>query len=210
MARKKSLVPIKAQIPLALCLAVAFALVLAWRFRPQDERKAAAAPQAKPAATAEATDSPVAIDDLRALLKKIKTGEKPAAPAETPMQAPIHDPFRTPPPEVAPAVVEAPPEPEIDPAVQAIEARARRDTALENLKLTGTCLAGSERVALINGRCLRPGASVDGFQVREVREREVVLEDEFGPAVVRLFSIAWLPAADGGFEPQIQKEIATP
>jgi hypothetical protein len=43
--------------------------------------------------------------------------------------------------------------------------------------LEGVFLAGSERVALVDGRTLRPGDRFQGYTVQEVRQNGVVLKD---------------------------------
>jgi hypothetical protein len=57
---------------------------------------------------------------------------------------------------------------------------------LGGLRLLATSITKDSAMALVNGRCLRKGDVVAGFVLKEIREREIILEDESGTEPIRM------------------------
>jgi len=62
----------------------------------------------------------------------------------------------------------------------------RRRQALSEMRLSSVILNGSWAMAIVNDEYVRVGGEVAGFRVREIREREIVLEDALGRETVPL------------------------
>lgn len=79
---------------------------------------------------------------------------------------------------------------EESPAVSAAQAKLEAPTTDERLRLEAvvraaaseldlqSTIVGDEPRAVINGKLLRPGENIDGFELREVQARRVILENQ--------------------------------
>lgn len=183
---KDGLIPKKYQAPVAIVLSVLFAGVLYWRLAPQASAKAPSPIEAPVAAAAADGAAQVSVDDFKKMLDELKRGEtkRAARPTDAPVLA--RNPFvlNTPsipeltgPGERTPGSTAGEPEPDSGPS---------RSEVLASLKLTGTCIADNVAVAVINGKYVKAGDTIEGFTVKSVSGGQVSLTDASGTDVVAL------------------------
>ncbi|HUT23844.1 MAG TPA: hypothetical protein VM492_05835 [Sumerlaeia bacterium] len=190
MARSKSLIPPGAQIPAAVVLGVVFALLLAWKLGPR--RKGP--PTATSAeAVVQSMQETVSLDDLRAILVEVRKTEFRPAARSVDLPSLARNPFMVPEEALAEmrsgdvarlarSLFETPAE-EPGSGEAAVEETVRapsRKERLQSIGLSATCVTARQRIAIVNGQVLRPGDTVEGFVVKEIRQRELALEDEEG------------------------------
>ena len=213
MKKRTSIVPANAQVPAAIVLAVAFAIVLFWSFMPRTSDEE---PPSAPEDIAADIDSEGSLEALKSVLDDVQ-----ADAVETVAQAnapPVlaGDPFCR----VDPASTAARPadgdvaedaagpgdaaeleplEPGQDVFEQAV-AVSSREAALATFRLSGVCVLGDRAIAIINGRYVRAGDEFEGFIVKEVKEREVVRKDESGEETIGVSAPLWLFDEEGVYE----------
>jgi len=190
VARSKSLIPPGAQIPTAVVLGVALALLAAWQFGPR--RKGRSIPTSAEAVV-QSMQETVSLENLRAILVEVEKAEFQPAARSVELPPLARNPFMVPEEalaemrsgdmiKLARSLLETPLE---EPgsaeaaAEEAVRAQTRKDR-LQSISLSATCVTARQRIAIVNGQVLRPGDAVEGFVVKEIRQRELVLEDEEG------------------------------
>lgn len=177
MTKRPSILPPRAQIPVAIALAAFFAALLWWRF----------APDAKPStrvSAAELTNTTYSLGEVQALIAEVQGEEADPQATAAPLIACERDPFLW--DALAPAEQEA-----VEDAVDNTNAEqeallAEREERAAQLRLDGTFLIGRSSVAIINGKHVKPGESIDGFVLNNVHERSAVLVDDFGAIELEL------------------------
>jgi hypothetical protein len=195
----KELIPRKVQMPLALFLGILLLIVLVWRFGGRrGPSPAEGAPTPK-----EAEEAAVSVEDLSQLLGDLKMdgGSRGVFAHEAP---PLErNPFLMGPEPAAPN----PGEPaqaalgaqangsengggESSPQVKEAAVKSRSER-LSALRVSATGITRDSALALVNGMCLKKGDTIAGFVVKEINEREVILEDELGTESVRMPEISY-------------------
>lgn len=162
--KSKSIIPQNLQVPVMIVSAILFAIILWWRFAPASNN-AASVPEAEVALVA---SNPGAMEELNAVIGRIRVIERPTLNQVRNDQVLDEDPFHW----SGEAVSESTPErvtfsPESTPGRQELE-------------LTGVLLDSRGGLALINGRYVRTGERVDGCTVRAIGETSVSIEDATG------------------------------
>ena len=165
--RRKSLVPPEKQIPVAIGLGAFLILLVIWLYVPWPGGQAAA----PPGMPIEELGPVVSIDELRRLTADIRSNlGNPSAR-----------------PDVVPEVTRSPFhwEETVEPAGP--ERTARVETPIVEEKtpppfvLSGTCLFGNKAFAMLDGRRVEVGDVVAGRIVKQIGEREVILQN--GPII---------------------------
>ena len=194
MAKSKSIIPEQAQVPAAIILAVFFALILWWRFGPKEEP----ADSEEGSAATQIESAAADLDGLKALLASAEeepwslVGQRETLPplARNPFLSAFEARSRH-------AALEIMPDDEAeDDELEEEPAGSSREEILASLVLTGTCVMGSQAMALMNDRYLKVGDEIAGFVVAEVEERKVVLKDDAGSESLYIASPLWLPAGN--------------
>lgn len=184
MARKKSLIPVKIQIPAALVLAVFFVALLVFRASKSDgDRNAtvqAANYDAHTITGSEAFSERVAVDDLRNRILNFQN--KPETEPVTPRLE--QNPFLIP----EDAFTRAMPDradlgDEPDVTSELDRSRARE---LNSMILTGTSKIGDQYMAIVDGIVLGKGDRIDGYTIVEVGEGILIIENRRGVRIVRM------------------------
>ena len=210
MKKKNSIVPANAQVPLAIVLAVFFAIILYWRFGPQIRGESSPLP---PVAVAPDNGPEGSLEDLKTILAKVE--KEPFEYEERPKTIPplARNPFRQEGPPVSELTDEEAlgPQPlqpveDADEVSEEVLIEQMREERLAALVLSGTCVVANQAMAIINGRYLREGDEVEGFVVKDVREREVVLEDDAGPATIAISPVMWFSDQQGMYDITIEKK----
>jgi hypothetical protein len=184
MASKKSTIPPQAQIPVAIGLAVLFALILAWRFFPADKEEEAAA---IPAILPTGTEAHVSLADLTETLEALQGEHAMGLPRPGELPPLARNPFFLAGAGAGPAAGKAGASAYGDgDSVARQLALAARDRMLGSLVLSATCVAGTSSRAIINGRHVSIGDEVAGLIVQRIGERQVVLADDLGAHVMEI------------------------
>lgn len=168
-----SIISKKSQAPVAIVLSIMLALILVWRF---GGGETAAAVETLPRESL--NDQRVPMESLKEIVGRIGTEKFTLSKFE--MAAPVlaRDPFSS---ITFVRVVE-----DVDTGRRAEEdAKAARARRLGSLKLSGSIALGDERLALVNGRYVRQGDTLDGFTIKAIEERKLILEDDLGVEVIR-------------------------
>lgn len=166
---QRSLIPPDKQVPVMIVSAIIFAIILWWRFgpKPSDTESALAL-----VPTAIATGDTASLDELKALVGDLADLEKPGSGWPEWRTEIGRDPFHWPRTESG------------DLAGQGAEASAEvigsGGDGATALALSGVVLDGRGGMALINGKYVRIGDSVEGCLVRAIGETSVTVEDSSG------------------------------
>ena len=59
----------------------------------------------------------------------------------------------------------------------------------ESLTLSGIYISGRRAIALIRGQYVEIGDSVDGYEVKQINEQEVVIENALETQVLRMWEV---------------------
>jgi len=168
---QRSLIPPDKQVPVMIVSSIIFAVILWWRFGPKPLDPAAAISQAP---TAIATGDASSVEELKMLVGELDGLEEHSSSWPEWRTEIERDPFHW--PRVADGDVAA--------AVPGVEAPADdRGSGRESataLALSGVVLDGRGGMALINGKYVRLGDSVEGCLVRAIGETSVTVEDSSG------------------------------
>ena len=178
MASKKSTIPVNAQIPVAIILSIMFAFLLLYQFGPlgsEDE-----APDTVILSVDE-TEVQVSVDDVKSLLADIQADKIQRVSQATTAPPLSRDPFRR----AGFHVSAGEPGEDTKPTTES-ELLRMHEERLRSLRLSATSLMSGNTIAIINGRLLRVGDSIEGFVIQEVRKREVILEDEIGKESIQM------------------------
>ena len=198
MASKKSTIPPKAQVPVAVGLAVLFAVILAWRFLSQDEGDAPAVP----AAPSGDSEVQVSLEELTEALEALQEGYVKELPRPSELPPLARNPFLVGEAGVRPAALEAGGKE----AVARQLALAGREAGLAGLVLSATCVAGESSGAIVNGRHLGLGDEIEGLTIQKIEQRQVVLTDDWGTYTIEIQEPAWLLDEAGRDLAPAQKE----
>lgn len=217
MAADKPIIPPKAQLPVMLVLTVVMVLVLWWRFAPA-ENAATASPLVSPQSRlTHTTEVPTEVqraplDDLKAILAEMKRSST-LSDAQLPKVPQLaRDPFEVREEAIAemrdgqvaqlarvliggPRVVKIGTQTTTRTVEQPAERMAfasRQEALLDTLRLSSTCSTVRGPLAIVNGTVLRIGDDMSGFLVREIRQREIVLENEDGLVTIGMEEISGL------------------
>ena len=177
--RKKSVVPLRLQIPLAILLGIVFIFLLKARLtgrRTAEGRPAPAAQDEVVTAEAESSDSERRVD---ALIDKI-TQEEPEPEREV-LPRLAGDPFAKPRRPVGQLVAGNP-----GAAQQAQDDRRSRDQFVESLTLQATLIDGDKKFVLINGTLFAEKDSIGAFKIVEIGERAASLKDDRGTVLLKM------------------------
>jgi hypothetical protein len=184
MARKKSkksVVPRKLQVPLAILLGIVFIFLLKGRLSGRSAAEGEAAPAARDeVVTAEVgpTDSERRVDDL---IDKITQDEPEPEREVLPRLA--GDPFAKPP---RPAArVSGTPDAHRHEQDDAYDGRSR-DQFVEGLNLQATLIDGDKRFVLINGMLFAEKDRIGAFKIVEIGERAASLRDDRGSVLLKM------------------------
>lgn len=190
MAAGPSLIPAKFQIPIVVVGALV--LIILWGRLLGNSRDKPQAVDAIPAAAfsdAAGEMPPTAIDEVLALLSRAAGESEDPWARDTEAPPLARDPFAIP----RPVLQQLLSDPEREgPATLSIgsidndERAARRQNALESLSLTATLFLGGKAMVILGGQYLREGDAIEGFVVKTIRERSVVIEDSQGEEVIRI------------------------
>lgn len=198
MAAGKSVVPAKLQIPMAIVLGLLLVCIVVVRFGGRKQATPAVTVKEKTNVTAEET---ITIEDLRQALTDLpRTTTSRVGPRDGPPPL-VRNPFvladsesaedgttsaasegGSEEGESAPVVSEG----ETDKPSTPAEPAEDRSVRLARLSLSATSLTKNSAVALINGRYVREGDVIEGFVVKKIHERKVLLEDQVGIETVRM------------------------
>ncbi len=189
MARKnkirKSVVPLKLQIPLAIVLGIVFIVVLNSRLRDRrstEGRPASAAPDEVVTAGVESGDPERRVD---ALIDKI-TGEEPNHQRDDEILPRLAgDPFVKP---KRPSGRDSASYPEHSNGAQekdAYDGRSR-DQFVQSLALQATLIDGDRRFVIINGTLFAEKDTIGAFKIAEIGERAASLTDERGSVLLKM------------------------
>lgn len=183
MLGERSVVPAKVQIPLAVVLAIFFAIVLYARFGPKEKAAPAPVEEAQEATIdyrASLTDLQLLVASLQPLRNQVMAKTlrdrppikvdpfAPARPPEDTTDSGTEDP-------AAPIAVDVIPGP--PPVDIALESRFQRLSALQ---LKAIVVSEGQAIALINNGLFQAGQRISGFIVDKVGEGSVELSDEYG------------------------------
>lgn len=205
MKKKRSTIPDNLQVPMAIVLAVLFAIILAWRFWPAGEADPEAGGTSAASSRAGLFDSDVI--RLRGLVSELQRKQQPPEAVRAPAREVAGNPFDL-------AAWERPPEPLPVPTTdleflaepQAYVAPGpSREERLARLTLSATMRRTDFSMALVNDRYLRPGDEIEGFKVKAVHEKYIVLMDRVGELTL---PIAAPPLFDMVPEPNLMTEDA--
>jgi len=181
MAAKKSFMAPRAQVPTAIGLSVVFAILLVWRMggkAGENDSPEASVQAASMMVLPEAGGRPL-MDRLKRILADYETRPSTAPPRSDDPPALEGNPFEGPRPKPLDELDE-----EDDDPTDEDRAEELREEFLDSIRLTGTCIIGGTRISIVNGNYLRTGDAFEGFVVKEIREREIVLEDGRGIEVI--------------------------
>lgn len=168
---QKSFIPPDKQIPVMIVSAIIFAIILWWRFAPQ--KTVSVSPLALvPVSSAAGDGGP--IDELNATLNDLASLDSPAASWPEWRTEVARDPFHW--SGIEPAAV-----PQSESAEEVVAGPQRAD-----LSLRGVLMDARGGLALINGKYVRAGDSVEGCLVRSVGETSVTIEDNTGTRTLYL------------------------
>jgi hypothetical protein len=166
---QRSLIPPDKQVPVMIVSAIIFAIILWWRFGPKPVETGAALALIP---TAVATGDTASLDELKALSGDLAALEKPGSSWPEWRTEITRDPFHW------PRMADG------DVVEQGAEAPAGDTSAADDgataLALSGVILDGRGGMALINGKYVRIGDSVEGCLVRAIGETSVTVEDSSG------------------------------
>ena len=191
MQDKKSTIPPQAQIPVAIGLAVLFAVILAWRFFPWDKE----GEEAVPATLQTGSALQFSLEDLTETLEALQSQHVTGLPRPSELPPLARNPFLTGEVGLDLAAVEPPSSADDEGAGVSVArqlALAARDKLLAGLALSATCVAGESSGALINGSHLRIGDEIAGLTVQQIGERQVVLADDLGAHIIEIQEPPWL------------------
>ena len=186
--KKKSTIPENAQVPVAIVMAVLFAIILAWRFWPKEDIPAATPEmlllQAQPAAG----DIQGDVFRLRGLLSSLRQdglGASPKPPGERRL---VRNPFSPTSWEQAQALLEeaASLYETLPPLEVAVFEAQDREERIAMLTLTATVLKHDFRMAMVNGQYVREGDLIDGFRVHAIKEKCILLRDKVGETMLSI------------------------
>lgn len=162
---QRSIIPPGKQIPVMIVSAIIFAIILWWRFAPQ--KSVSVSPLALvPVSTSAGDSGPVT--ELNAMLIGLASLDEPRANWPEWRAEVARDPFHWP-----GADPETTPEP-------GAEAESVSGPKRNELSLRGVLMDSRGGLALINGKYVREGDSVEGCLVRSVGETSVMIEDISG------------------------------
>ena len=193
MAGSKSLIPPKAQIPVAVVLGILFALLLVWRFgfgaQEETESVVSLIPEV------DAAEIGVSLDDLREILKELQVDTPEGkAEGEDEGQLPLlsGNPFRwAQAPSPRPGALGANAG-EGEGSVQEPVRGPSRESRLNSLVLSGTCVLEGSSTAIVGERYVKVGDVVEGFTIQEIRESELTLADDVGVEIIKIEKPEWL------------------
>lgn len=196
MAARRTTIPPKAQIPVAIVLGILF-VFLVW-FRLVLPRFSA--PAAAPVAAGQSAPAPVAaiplvapvgqestlfINDMIMLLAEAKATIGEGAAKETEAPPLKRNPFEMRQEGSAGDGVSRSREGSgLSQAELEIQRYEQRGYILDSLELTATLQVGRRWLAVIDGRTLAVGDRIEGFTIKDIGERSVVLEDDGGTASI--------------------------
>ncbi len=184
MAHKKSLIPLKFQIPAAIVLALVFVALLVFRAvrsdGDTDSTVQAANIDTHAIASPETMLERVPVGDLRNLILNFQHG-----PQTEPNKPPLErNPFLIPEDAFTRALPEqADFDGELVGTSELDRSRARE---LNSMVLTGTSKIGDRYMAIVNGMVLGEGDRTDGYTIVEVGEGVLFLENKRGARIVRM------------------------
>lgn len=170
MARsQRSLIPPDKQVPVMIVSAIIFAIILWWRFGPKPVDPNSGV-NLVPSAIA--TGDTGALDELKLLVDDLAALEKPSSNWPAWRTEVERDPFHW----SQAAEIEATGATEDGSGDGGVMERVRA----ADLNLSGVILDGRGGMALINGKYVRIGDSVEGCLVRAIGETSVTVEDASG------------------------------
>ena len=177
---KKSVVPLKLQIPLAILLGIVFIFLLKGRLSGRstaEGRPAPAVPDEVVTAEVESSDSERRVD---ALIDKITRDEPEPEREVLPRLA--GDPFAKPRRPVGRVVAGNPGAARDD---EAYDGRSR-DQFVEGLTLQATLIDGDKKFVLINGTLFAEKDCIGAFKIVEIGERAASLRDDRGSVLLKM------------------------
>lgn len=186
MARKKkskrSIVPLKLQIPLAIVLGIVFILMLNAKLKGRRTAQGAPAPD-EPDNTVTAqvasTDSEHRVDELLDMI----SNEKPKSERERGLLPDLPgDPFAK--PKRKPKAI-LPDDPEYLNGTQLADGQSR-DQFVQSLTLQATLIDGDKKFVLIGDTLYGENDTIGAFKIVEIRERSATLKDDRGPVLLEM------------------------
>ena len=184
MAHKKSLIPLKIQVPAAIVLAFVFVALLVFRTMKNDgdtDSTVQAANRDLHAMTGlETSRERVPVSELRNLILNFQ--DEPQAEPDVPQLE--RNPFLIPEDAFTGALPDqADFDGEPDGTSVLDLSRARE---LNSMILTGTSKIGDRYMAIVNGMVLGKGDRIDGYTIVEVGEGILIIENRRGVRIVRM------------------------
>ena len=184
MAHKKSLIPLKIQVPAAIVLAIAFVALLVFRAVKNDGDTDSTVQAAN--IDTHAMTSPetllerVPVGDLRNLILNFQHG-----PQTKPNIPPLErNPFLIPEDAFTRALPE---QADFDgEPVGTSDLDLSRARELNSMVLTGTSKIGDRYMAIVNGMVLGKGDRIDGYTIVEVGEGVLIIENSRSVRIVRM------------------------
>jgi hypothetical protein len=180
MAIKKMSIPAKFQLPMAIVLGVLLIVLLGVKTGRIQPKEILAKLKADDVNQLEM----ISMDSMMAMIGE---ASEVLATRDTAQVELIHisrDPFRRPVTTKSPLAVSVPSESNSTTHKKG-RSFARADW-LDEAEVGGTLLTKGQFSALMNGRYIREGDKIEGFEVVRIIERAVVLADEFGESVVHM------------------------
>ncbi len=195
MAAAPSFIPAKFQIPIVVVGSLL--LIVLWgrlignsRGKPQPVGAIPDAVVAQAAIPEGAIAAPrTGIDEVLALLSRAAAESEDTRTRDTKPPPLARDPFAIP----RPVLQQLLSDPEREGAETLSlgsrdnnESAALRQNALESLGLTATLFLGGRATAILGGEYLREGDEIEGFIVKAIHERSVIIEDSQGEETIRI------------------------
>jgi hypothetical protein len=177
---KKSIFPLKLQIPLAILLGIVFILMLNAKLK--GRRTAQGEPDNAVTAQVASTDSEHRVDELLDMISK----EKPKSERERgPLPDLPGDPFAKP---KRPPKTILPGDPEHLNGTQEDDAFGgqSREGFVGSLTLRATLIDGDKKFVLINDTLYGENDTIGAFKIVEIRERSATLKDDRGPVLLEM------------------------
>ncbi|PCJ55994.1 MAG: hypothetical protein COA73_13105 [Candidatus Hydrogenedentota bacterium] len=171
MAIKKITIPVRAQMPAAIALALMLIVLLAYK-----------SGHIQPGAwfsfgdTAEIQLEEVSLDEMMILISDASGSITDAEHQERPMPELIRNPFQR--PDFAETMR--------SPNASIRGGSGQRAETLIKMELLATLQMGGFAAALVDGKYVREGDIYNGFEVVSIREREITLKDDRGLETLRM------------------------
>jgi len=197
--KRKTIIPVKWQVPFALALAVVFVVTLTSTIKHVRASNQRSVPQPDSLATLSGeTDTADPTGRMRALIESMRNQRDEVTTAVLPPAEQLYDPFVEPEIKVsdrksgesgtqsqAKAIAEQRRQAEEEEKERLYKER-QREQFIAGLVLQGTLLDGRSKLAFINGKLFAEEDRIERFRIVNVGAREVLLRDRYGDVLLPL------------------------